>query len=135
MISGTSYDLQKRQGSPLYKLLTVTVSWREHLKPTWREIESGSSKRLLLLQVDRWISSLDGTQVLLSCIAGPLVGHHIFVTEMSSYWMHQAGVTYKDVVLSLVSIQRHSHQRSLAENSVYLIQVHATHFDCASFLI
>jgi len=60
--AGTSYDLQKRQGSPLYKLLTVTV--------------------------------------LLSCIAGPLVGHHIFVTEMSSYWMHQAGVTYKDVVPS-----------------------------------
>mmetsp|Transcript_47563 Transcript_47563/g.58468 ORF Transcript_47563/g.58468 Transcript_47563/m.58468 type:complete len:324 (+) Transcript_47563:66-1037(+) len=38
--------------------------------------------------------------VLLSCAVGPLVGHHIFVTEMSSYWMHQSGVTYKNVVPS-----------------------------------
>lgn len=37
LFSGTSYDLQKRQGSPLYKLLTVTVSWREHLKPNCGE--------------------------------------------------------------------------------------------------
>lgn len=38
--------------------------------------------------------------LLLSCIVGPLVGHHIFATEMSSYWMHQSGVTYKDVAPS-----------------------------------
>ena len=37
------------------------------------------------------------TEVLISCLAGPLVGHHIFVTEMSGYWMHKSGVTYKDV--------------------------------------
>ncbi|CAJ1458196.1 unnamed protein product [Effrenium voratum] len=60
--AGTSYDLQRRQGTPIYKLLTITV--------------------------------------LISCLAGPLVGHHIFVTEMSGYWMHKSGVTYKDVVPS-----------------------------------
>lgn len=38
--------------------------------------------------------------VLLSGFAGPMVGHHIFVTEMSSYWMHQSGVTYKNVAPS-----------------------------------
>ena len=43
------------------------------------------------------------TKVLLSCTAGPLAGHHIFVTEMSSYWMHQSGVTYKGVARCLVS--------------------------------
>lgn len=62
LAAGISHDLQKRHGSPFYKLLTLTV--------------------------------------LLSCMAGPLVGHHIFVTEMSSYWMHQSGVTYKGVAPS-----------------------------------
>lgn len=62
LAAGTSHDLQKRHGSPFYKLLTLTV--------------------------------------LLSCTAGPLAGHHIFVTEMSSYWMHQSGVTYKGVAPS-----------------------------------
>mmetsp|Transcript_36778 Transcript_36778/g.68444 ORF Transcript_36778/g.68444 Transcript_36778/m.68444 type:complete len:326 (-) Transcript_36778:237-1214(-) len=36
--------------------------------------------------------------VLLSCIAGPLVGMHIEQRDMASYWMHKKGVVYKDVV-------------------------------------
>ncbi|CAE7350663.1 CEP1 [Symbiodinium natans] len=36
--------------------------------------------------------------VLLSCVAGPLVGMHIEQRKMASYWMHKKGVTYRDVV-------------------------------------
>ena len=40
-------------------------------------------------------------QVLLSCVAGPLVGMHIEQREMASYWMHKKGVTYRNVALAL----------------------------------
>ncbi|CAE7257785.1 CEP1 [Symbiodinium sp. KB8] len=36
--------------------------------------------------------------VLLSCVAGPLVGAHIEQRKMASYWMHKTGATYRDVV-------------------------------------
>ena len=39
----------------------------------------------------------ENAKVLLSCVAGPLVGMHIEQREMASYWMHKNGVTYRDV--------------------------------------
>ena len=71
--------------------------WSGFKKDNWRIWNQTEAKQFVAKKTN------SETKVLLSCTAGPLAGHHIFVTEMSSYWMHQSGVTYKGVARCLVS--------------------------------
>ena len=66
------------------------------------------------------------SEVLLSCVAGPLVGMHIEQRKMASYWMHKKGVTYRDVAGALQNLT-HTAQDCIGPRATTACQVVVSH--------